>query len=128
MRRWLYRRLGLTIPAHRTAAGQRRSPRRSRHAQQRPHEFDNHEMARIWHASWRESSDRSRVVLGFSQASRKEVDERYAELTAHGYAARQAPCDAFWGSRYAIVRDPDGNDVGLMSPSDPAKRFTPLVE
>jgi catechol 2,3-dioxygenase-like lactoylglutathione lyase family enzyme len=83
------------------------------------------EMARIWHAGWAESSDGARAVFGFSLASRQEVDARYAELTAAGYAGRQPPTDAFWGARFAIVRDPDGNDVGLMSPADPAKRFTP---
>ncbi len=31
--------------------------------------------------------------------------------------------DAFWGARYAIVEDPDGNPVGIMSPADPAKRW-----
>ena len=28
------------------------------------------------------------------------------------------PSDAFQGARYAIVEDPDGNPVGLMSPID----------
>lgn len=28
------------------------------------------------------------------------------------------------GARYAIVEDPDGNYVGVMSPSDPARRAT----
>ena len=88
-------------------------------------ELDNRAMVEIWHASWREGRGGSRVVLGFSFASREAVDERYAKLTALGYASRQAPCDAFWGARYAIVQDPDGNDVGLMSPIDPARRFTP---
>lgn len=25
---------------------------------------------------------------------------------------------AFWGQRYAVVRDPDGNDVDLFAPLD----------
>jgi predicted enzyme related to lactoylglutathione lyase len=33
------------------------------------------------------------------------------------------PWDAFWGSRYAIVADPDGNHVGIMSPSEPKRRY-----
>jgi hypothetical protein len=37
----------------------------------------------------------------------------------------QPPFDAFWGARYAIVEDPDGNHIGLMSPSDPALRTAP---
>jgi len=82
-------------------------------------------MASIWHASWREGRAGSRAVVGFSLPSREAVDERYAKLTSVGYASRQPPYDAFWGARYAIVQDPDGNDVGLMSPIDPARRFTP---
>jgi uncharacterized glyoxalase superfamily protein PhnB len=57
--------------------------------------------------------------------SRDAVDGRYDELTADGFPGRQAPYDAFWGARYAIVADPDGRDVGLMSPIDPDRRYTP---
>jgi uncharacterized glyoxalase superfamily protein PhnB len=62
------------------------------------------------------------VVLGFTFPTREAVDERYASLTAAGYGGRQPPFDAFWGARYAIVADPDGNDVGLMSPIDESRR------
>jgi hypothetical protein len=37
----------------------------------------------------------------------------------------QEPSDAFFGARYAAVRDPGGNDVGLMSPIDQHRRFAP---
>jgi uncharacterized glyoxalase superfamily protein PhnB len=67
------------------------------------------------------------VVLGFSFPSREAVDERYADLVGAGYVGRQPPYDAFWGARYAVVQDPDGNDVGLMSPVDPTKRSVPSV-
>jgi catechol 2,3-dioxygenase-like lactoylglutathione lyase family enzyme len=90
-------------------------------------EFDNVPMAKIWHAHWRERGHGSRVVLGFTLPSREAVDERYAELTAAGYTGRQPPYDAFWGARYAVVEDPDGNDVGLMSPIDPKRKFVPKV-
>jgi hypothetical protein len=58
-------------------------------------------------------------------ASREAVDELYAKVTAAGYTGRQRPYDAFWGGRYAVVGDPEGNDVGLMSPIDPDRRYTP---
>jgi uncharacterized glyoxalase superfamily protein PhnB len=29
--------------------------------------------------------------------------------------------DTFWGARYAVIEDPDGNHVGLMSPIDPER-------
>ena len=91
-------------------------------------EFDNGPMARLWHAGWRdEPNGGAGTVLGVSLGSRDAVDERYADLTAAGYVGRQAPYDAFWGARYAIVADPDGRDVGLMSPIDPDRRFVPEV-
>lgn len=58
-------------------------------------------------------------------ATRDEVDALYADLVKHGGAGRQPPYDAFWGSRFAIVDDPDGHPVGLLSPVDPARRFWP---
>ncbi|HEV3089474.1 MAG TPA: VOC family protein [Candidatus Elarobacter sp.] len=88
-------------------------------------EFDNLASARIWHAGWRENGDGCRAILGFALPSRDAVDERYAELTAAGYTGRQPPHDAFWGARYAIVADPNGIDVGLMSPIDRQRKFTP---
>jgi uncharacterized glyoxalase superfamily protein PhnB len=87
-------------------------------------ELDNLTSASTWHAGVR--SDRAPVaVLGFALPTREAVDETYAALVADGAVGRQEPYDAFWGARYAIVTDPDGRDVGLMSPKDPARRFTP---
>jgi len=88
-------------------------------------EFDNVPMAKLWHAGWREHGRAGKAVIGIALASREAVDERYAELTAAGFAGSQPPYDAFWGARYAIVQDPDGNDVGLMSPIDPNAKFVP---
>ena len=68
------------------------------------------------------------MVLGFRLPSSEAVNQRYAELTAAGYIGRQPPFDAFWGARYAIVADPDGNDVGLMGPIDDASRHMPPTE
>jgi catechol 2,3-dioxygenase-like lactoylglutathione lyase family enzyme len=91
-------------------------------------ELDNLAMARIWHGGWRSPDAGGRpVVLGFSLPSREAVDERYQELTAAGYTGRQEPYDAFFGARYAVVCDPAGNDVGLMSPIDQHRRFTPTT-
>jgi catechol 2,3-dioxygenase-like lactoylglutathione lyase family enzyme len=122
-----YRRLGLDIPDRavwRTASG--------------PHhvevvmpngvhlEFDSIELAQRYNSGWRAPADGgSRSVIGFSVPSRDAVDTRYAELTAAGYSGRQPPYDTFWGARYAIIEDPDGNHVGIMSPSDPARRSAP---
>ena len=40
----------------------------------------------------------------------------FAELVAAGYDGHLEPWDAFWGQRYASVRDPDGNGVDLFAP------------
>jgi catechol 2,3-dioxygenase-like lactoylglutathione lyase family enzyme len=120
-----YRRLGVTVPEGDDAAGP--------HVQIRMPgglslELDTGESARLWHAGWRADPGSVAVVLGFALPSREAVDERYAELTHAGYVGRQPPFDAFWGARYAIVADPDGNDVGLMSPIDEARRTWPPEE
>jgi len=81
-------------------------------------DFDSVRFARRWDAG----SDGARVVIGFKLASRQAVDEMFEKLTTAGYAGRQEPWDAFWGARYAVVADPDGNAVGLMSPVDPERR------
>jgi uncharacterized glyoxalase superfamily protein PhnB len=44
------------------------------------------------------------------------AERRTAELLSLGYEGDKPPWDAFWGQRYAIVRDPDGNTVDLFSP------------
>jgi uncharacterized glyoxalase superfamily protein PhnB len=89
-------------------------------------EFDSVALAKQYNAGWQEpSAGGSRNVIGFSLPSRAAVDERYSKLVAAGYRGRQEPHDAFWGARYAIVEDPDGNHVGLMSPQDPARKGKP---
>jgi uncharacterized glyoxalase superfamily protein PhnB len=61
-------------------------------------------------------------VLGFKVDTRAEVDALVSALVAEGVAVQQEPYDAFWGARYAVVCDPDGNGVGIMSPVDAAFR------
>jgi len=65
------------------------------------------------------------IVIGFRVPSRDAVDQTYEDLTSAGYGGQQSPYDAFWGARFAVVEDPDGNSVGLMSPIDPAHRTAP---
>jgi catechol 2,3-dioxygenase-like lactoylglutathione lyase family enzyme len=91
-------------------------------------ELDTAESVRRWHAGWRADPSSAGVVVGFTVPSREGVDDLYAQLTAAGHPGRQPPFDAYWGARYAIVADPDGNDVGLMSPVEADRRFWPPVE
>jgi uncharacterized glyoxalase superfamily protein PhnB len=89
-------------------------------------ELDTAEFMPVWNTGWAGRADlEGRVLLGFRLATRDGVDHRFNSLTGAGYRGLQPPFDAFWGARYAIVEDPDGIAVGLMSPIDPARR-TPL--
>ena len=106
-----YRRLGLEIPAD---------------ADKEPHvehvlpgglklAWDTVETIRSFDPGWTPPSGGSRVDLAFACADRSEVDRVYTELIGAGYTGHKAPWDAFWGTRYAIVKDPDGNGVDLFA-------------
>lgn len=89
-------------------------------------DIDSIAFAQLWNKGWQGREDlRGRVVVGFNLPSRAAVDAVYADLTGAGHPGLQAPYDAFWGSRYAVVEDPDGIAVGLMSPPSPEHRSTP---
>ena len=112
-----YRRLGIEVPDgmqewdphHRNADAGRGTD----------FDFDSVAFAHQWDAGWPGGPG---AVIGFRVESCDEVDRLFADLTGAGYRGQQPPYDAFWGARYAIVEDPDGNAVGLMSPSDPERR------
>jgi uncharacterized glyoxalase superfamily protein PhnB len=61
-----------------------------------------------------------RVGLAFLCDSMADVDVRYGRLTAAGYKGVGEPWNAFWGQRYAMVEDPDGNVVDLFCPLEEA--------
>jgi catechol 2,3-dioxygenase-like lactoylglutathione lyase family enzyme len=82
-------------------------------------DLDSTSFARQWNAGWPGGSG---AVLGFKVDTRAEVDALVAALAAEGVPVQQEPYDAFWGARYAVVSDPDGNGVGIMSPIDAALR------
>ena len=52
----------------------------------------------------------------FRCESPQEVDRLYAELLQTGGTKHMEPMDAFWGQRYAQVRDPDGTVIDLYAP------------
>jgi catechol 2,3-dioxygenase-like lactoylglutathione lyase family enzyme len=111
-----YRRLGVPVgdstpewaPHHRSSAGDGV-----------PLDLDSETFARVWNQGWAGGTG---VVIVFRVDSREDVDRRYDDMIAAGYAGQQPPYDAMWGARFAVVADPDGNSVGLMSESDPDRR------
>ncbi len=60
--------------------------------------------------------DMSKGTINFELESSVAVEEKYGELVASGYKGYLEPMDALWQARFAIVLDPDGNQVGLHSP------------
>ena len=121
-----YRRLGLDIPDRqvwRTATGVHHVSAEDAGID---FDLDSTAFAQLWNSGWSGRKDLAgRVVVGLSVASRAEVDRLYGEMTAAGHAGLQPPLDAFWGARYAIVEDPDGVAVGIMSPKSAEHRSPP---
>ncbi|HEY6980626.1 VOC family protein [Reyranella sp.] len=125
-----YRRLGVSIPddqVWRTGSGihhvNAKVPKTSEASR---FEIDSAALARIWNTGWRDHAHlKGRVVVGFAVQTRREVDRLHAEMTAAGYLSLMAPYDAFWGARYAVIEDPDGLAVGLMSEMSDEYRAPP---
>ena len=89
-------------------------------------DIDSIAFARLWNSGWQGAANlRGRVVVGFSVRSRTAFDTVYSDLTGAGFPGLQAPYDAIWGSRYAVLEDPDGIAVGLMSPPSADHRSPP---
>ena len=78
--------------------------------------FDTHEVIRSFDPGWSPPNGGHRISLAFRCAEPAEVDNAYAALVAAGHDGHLAPWDAFWGQRYAVVHDPDGNAVDLFAP------------
>ncbi len=119
-----YRKLGVDIPEEnvwRTATG-------AHHISAEPSsdkvtmrlELDSTAFAQAWNTAWKGRKDLAgRIFVGFRVPERADVDVVFREMTAAGYRGLEPPQDAFWGSRYAIIEDPDGIAVGIMSPKSP---------
>ena len=106
-----YRQLGLDIPAEADAS---------------PHvevvlpgglrlAWDTEETVRSFDDSWTPPSGGHRIALAFACDDPADVDSTYAALVESGRTSHRAPWDAFWGQRYAVVLDPDGNHVELFA-------------
>jgi catechol 2,3-dioxygenase-like lactoylglutathione lyase family enzyme len=88
-------------------------------------ELDSVAFAKQWNPGLDETRLGSAGIPMFHVPTRDEVDRIHARVAAAGHRTHQPPADAFWGARYAIVEDPDGNSVGISSPIDPSMRRPP---
>jgi catechol 2,3-dioxygenase-like lactoylglutathione lyase family enzyme len=106
-----YRRLGLDIPE-----GAEDEPHAEATTSSGLHvAWDTAELIRQIDPEWTEPSGGHRVALAFRCPDPANVDAKYEELAALGFGHKD-PWDAFWGQRYASVKDPDGNQVDLFAP------------
>ena len=119
-----YRRLGLDIPEGDVweSGGQAHHAKAATGGEVGV-EFVSRRLAHAYNSGF--AAERGRVEIRIELASREAVDELWAELISESAQGLQPPFDAFWGARYAIVEDPDGNPVALTSPVDPARRSAP---
>lgn len=90
--------------------------------------FDNPPMARIWSGGFEPERRGGNVVIGLMVPTREDVNRLVDKVRDAGHPIAREPYDAFFGSRYAIVIDPDGNQVGLKSPIEDDRRYVPAVD
>ncbi len=105
-----YRLLGLDIPAAADDEGHVEfvTPGGFRLA------WDTLEVIKSFNDEWPDPTGH-RLGLAFKCDSAAEVDAVYHRLTTAGYQSHKEPWDAFWGQRYAVVIDPDGNLIDLFA-------------
>jgi uncharacterized glyoxalase superfamily protein PhnB len=77
--------------------------------------FDTFETMKSFDSSWDYTQGTTNASLAFSFETPGEVDEKHDELVAAGATSHLPPWDAFWGMRYAVLRDPDGNELSLYA-------------
>ena len=77
--------------------------------------LDSEEVVKSFQADWSRETG-NQVSLAFECAGPADVDEVYARMTGGGFEGEKEPWDAFWGQRYALLRDPDGVEVNLHAP------------
>jgi uncharacterized glyoxalase superfamily protein PhnB len=76
--------------------------------------FDSEDVVRSFEPEWARTTG-NQTALAFECSSPAEVDEVYARVVGAGYDGHKEPWDAFWGQRYAQLRDPDGVPVDLFA-------------
>ena len=76
--------------------------------------LDSEEVVESFLPEWSRATG-NQLSLAFECATPAEVDEIYARVTGAGFEGEKEPWDAFWGQRYALLRDPDGVEVNLYA-------------
>ena len=77
--------------------------------------LDTEDVIRSFDPDWKRPSDGYAGGGAFRCDSPDEVDQVCRALLAAGGSAHKEPWDAFWGQRYAQVKDPDGIVIDLYA-------------
>lgn len=77
--------------------------------------LDTRELIEQMHPGWQPPTGGHAMALAFDCGTPAEVDATFERLVAAGAKAALQPWDAFWGQRYAVIEDPDGNAVDLCA-------------
>jgi catechol 2,3-dioxygenase-like lactoylglutathione lyase family enzyme len=77
--------------------------------------WDPVETIRSFDPDWTPPTGSHRTALAFLCDSPTDVDATYRKVVEAGHTGYKEPWDAFWGQRYAILHDPDGNGVDLFA-------------
>jgi uncharacterized glyoxalase superfamily protein PhnB len=77
--------------------------------------LDTEETMRSFDPGWRRPSGSPATSLAFQCDRPAQLDALYVRAIEAGGVAHKEPWDAFWGQRYAQLRDPDGNGVDLYA-------------
>jgi uncharacterized glyoxalase superfamily protein PhnB len=80
--------------------------------------LDTEASIRSFAPHWSPPSGGHRMSVAFACDSPTDVDRVYRELLEAGAEGLREPWNAFWGQRYAQVKDPDGNVIDLFAPLD----------
>lgn len=76
--------------------------------------LDSEEEVRKFRPEWTRETG-NQLSVAFQCESPVEIDDIYGRMTAAGFKGEKDPWDAFWGQRYAQLRDPDGVPVDLYA-------------
>jgi uncharacterized glyoxalase superfamily protein PhnB len=77
--------------------------------------LDSMETIKSFDPDWQPPSGGHRVAVAFRCDSPADVDATYQRALEAGGSSHKEPWDAFWGMRYAQVKDPSGNVVDLFA-------------
>ena len=76
--------------------------------------WDTEEVVKSFVPDWQGGS--GKIAIAFKCDTTAEVDSLYKKVVDAGYHGEKEPWDAFWGQRYAVVKDPDGNPIDIFCP------------